>query len=323
MDGKIGMYCDKMLPKTNQFKYNNDTKELFRFNNDWNIINNMSIYDYTPNNYKQKAYMNLLLDDNIKLVLCSGSAGTGKTFLACLAGTYGLLDNKKYKNIVISRATIDIGENSIGFLPGNKEDKMSPWIQPIKDNLDIIIKKKNDFELSNFDTPNNDDIDDIINKDDDENIHKDIDFDELYMMSKKQRRKLQKMRQTTNKYKYNQIHTSPVPILSQNPSDELIKSGKVKLECISFFRGRTFNDTYCIIDEAQNLNMHEIKTIITRIGEGSKMILIGDMDQSDLKKRNSDFIGVIRKMAYNDLVGVISLDKPVRSDIASLAVNLL
>ena len=107
------------------------------------------------------------------------------------------------------------------------------------------------------------------------------------------------------------------------PSDDLIKSEKIKIECLSFFRGRTFTDTFCIIDEAQNLTMHEIKTIITRIGSGSKLVLMGDLEQSDVKKKNTDFFDVIQKMSYNNIVGTIELDNPVRSEVASLAVKLL
>jgi len=197
----------------------------------------------------------------------------------------------KYSNIIISRATIDIGDNSIGFLPGKKEDKMSHWIQPMKDNIDLILSKIN---VKDIEQPN------IKN---DENFNK---------KNKNYSNRIQKKKRTQN-----------ISIDEPITTDLLINSAKVNIECISFFRGRTFIDTFCIIDEAQNLNHHEIKTIITRIGKGSKLILMGDLEQSDLKKTNTDFYDIINKMANHSVVGVIKLDNTVRSGVASLAVKLL
>jgi len=142
-DGRLGIYdiYGKVAPKLNQFKYDEENKTLERFMGyNWKFVDNKEIYGFNSLSYKQKAYTDLLLDENISLVLCSGCAGTGKTFLACLTGIYQMLENNKYSNMVLSRATIDIGDNSIGFLPGSKEEKMSHWVQPMKDNLEIILK---------------------------------------------------------------------------------------------------------------------------------------------------------------------------------------
>jgi len=321
LENKLGFYNgNNKNPKNNQFKYDTDTKELSRYTeNQWKIVSDIKIYNFSPINCKQKAYLDLLMDDNIKLVLCSGSAGSGKTFVACLSAIYDMLDNNKYSEMVVSRATIDIGDNSIGFLPGTKEEKMNPWIQPIKDNLDSILKQKYSNSKNQNNDENNIDNNDIDKNDIDKNDIGKNDIDSFIILSKKERKKIQKkFRKYNRSSKYN--YSVPHDELTAN---SLIKSEKLKIECLSFFRGRTFNKTICIIDEAQNLTSHEIKTIITRIGDGSKLIMIGDIDQSDLKKKNSDFSDVINKMYGNDIVGVIHLDRTVRSDIASLAVKIL
>lgn len=306
-DGRIGLYTGNGLPKQNQFKYDDQFKTLERYvNNDWKFVDNMELYGFNPLTYKQKGYLDLLLDENVSLVLCSGSAGTGKTFLACLAGIHKMFENKAYNEMVISRATVDIGDNSIGFLPGSKEEKMSHWIQPMKDNLDVILKKVKPEK----ETESQDSCDGI----------ETFEYSAMLTLSKKQRKQQQKKLRKTTKFSYvEQKKIKDVELTT----DSMIKSEKLKIECISFFRGRTFLDTFCIIDEAQNLTIHEIKTIITRIGKGSKLVMIGDTEQSDLKKKNTDFCDVIKKMAGHEMVGVIQLDKSVRSDIASLAVALL
>lgn len=328
-DGSIGMYetkktdnsdknkiprIERVAPRLNQFKYDDENKTLERFigNDNWKSIDNTEIYGFNPLSYKQKAYLDLLLDENISLVLCSGSAGTGKTFLACLAGVFKMLDQNKYDNIVLSRATIDIGDNSIGFLPGSKEEKMSHWIQPMKDNLDIILKKvKEKRKESKTDEDSSNESSDI----------ETFEYSAMLTLSKKQRKKQQKKVRKMTRFSY--IDTQKQKEEEIYTTDSLIKDEKVKIECISFFRGRTFIDTFCVIDEAQNLTIHEIKTIITRIGKGSKLVMIGDIEQSDLKKKNTDFCDVINKMAGHEMVGVIQLDKSVRSDLATLAVSVL
>ena len=314
-DGRIGIYTDSdgaIAPKHNQFKYDDENKTLEKFTGtDWKFIDNVELYGFNPLTYKQKAYLDLLLDDKVSLVMCSGPAGTGKTFMACLAGVHKMLEEKTYESIVISRATIDIGDNSIGFLPGSKEEKMSHWVQPMKDNLDIILKKvkpeKHD-ETSRTSSNSSGDIETF-------------EYSAMLTLSKKQKKKQQKKIRKTTRFSY--TDTSKKPENEDHTTDSLISDEKIKIECISFFRGRTFVDTLCIIDEAQNLTIHEIKTIITRIGKGSKLIMIGDTEQSDLKKKNTDFCDVIKKMAGHSMVGVIQLDKSVRSDLASLAVSLL
>lgn len=324
----LGINTDGVDPKLNQFRYMNvidDEKKsevLERYYNDnWNVIDNIDIYGFTPLSNRQKCYVDLLNDDNINLVMCIGSAGSGKTFLACLLGLYKVLNVKKYNEIIISRSTIDIGNNSIGFLPGSKEDKMSHWVQPMKDNFDIILKK---IKSDNFKSEN-------IKQSDQSN---EIDYDmygsygPIMNLSKKQKKKQKKLqlsqiKKNPNIDNANINYANDYDNIKNITTDSLINSEKIKIECLSFFRGRTFLNTFCIIDEAQNLTTHEIKTIITRVGTGSKLVMIGDIEQSDLKNKNADFLNATNKLSGNKSVGVIQLDKSVRSDIAKLAVEVL
>jgi len=282
------------IPIINQYK--NDNNTLCKYTNGtWQEVKISSIYEIAPANINQMAYLDLLLDDNIKLVMCIGNAGTGKTFLACLAGIFKIHDENKYEDIIITRATVNIGDNSIGFLPGSKEEKMEPWIQPIKDNLKIVLNKKNN------------------------NITKSNDFDNfvetdiLYQhgLSKKNKKKINKM----NKF---MKRSSKSKLFDKNEFGD-----RVKIECISFFRGRTLENSFCIVDESQNLTSHEIKTIITRIGKNSKLVMLGDDSQSDLKYKSNAFINSIYNMCDNKTVGIIKLNDTVRSELAKLAVKVL
>lgn len=290
------IYEKEKNPIYNQFKSENNILQKYKGNHVWEYINTVPLYGISPINKNQEAYLNLLLDDSVSLVMCIGQAGTGKTFLACLAGIYGTYDLNKYNEIIISRSTVNIGENSIGFLPGSKEEKMEPWIQPIKDNLKTVMDKR---KMTNS----------HVSQSSQNGFGNYVDVDILYSrQSKKQRKK--------NKGKM--FKRRSFGSKTNNKIDE-----KIKIECISFFRGITLNNSYCIIDECQNLTHHEIKTIITRIGKKSKLIMIGDDSQSDLKTKSNGFTHSIYGMCDNKNVGIIKLNDTVRSDIAQLAVKNL
>lgn len=278
----------------NQFVY--DESELLKRNLDssnenWVNVCTKPIYGINPINRNQEAYLDLLLDDSVKLVMCIGNAGTGKTFLACLAGIHKLYDEFKYEDILITRATVNIGDNSIGYLPGSKDEKMAPWVQPIKDNLKTVLSKKN---IGNsYASQNN--LSDYYDQNDYQNVY----------LSRKKKKKRGMFIKRSSKNKLNN------------------EDSKIKIECISFFRGRTLKNSFCIIDECQNLTCHEIKTIITRMGHNSKLVMIGDDSQSDLKNKSNSFVNSIFNMCNNKQVGVIKLNDTVRSGIAQLAVRNL
>ncbi len=220
-------------------------------------VEKQSAYSIIPKNSGQTFALNALMNNNIKLVSVSGKAGTGKTLLA-LAGA---LESKKYyQQIFISRPIVPLSNKDIGYLPGDIESKIKPYMQPLHDNLTFI---QNQFEESN------------------------------------------------QKHKHIQ---------------DLIKSEKLKIEPLTYIRGRSFVKIFFIVDEAQNLTPHEVKTIITRAGEGTKIVFTGDIYQIDhpyLDSHSNGLSYLIQKMKGQRLYAHINLEKGERSDLAELASNLL
>lgn len=216
------------------------------------LINNLSkTIGITPRNKEQKFAIDALTRDDVKLVSMTGLAGSGKTFLTLMAGMSGLQE-KKYDRIVITRSLQTVGKE-IGFLPGDIDDKMSPWLSPILDNFRVAFKDATYFEM---------------------------------------------MRQ----------------------------KGQIEVSPLAFIRGRTFNNTFLIVDEAQNSTIHELKTIITRVGEGSKIVLLGDTDQIDtpyLDSLSNGLTVVVEKFKKHDIAAHITLMKGERSELATLASQVL
>ncbi len=216
------------------------------------LVNNMTkTIGITPRNKEQKFAIDALTRDDIKLVSMTGLAGSGKTFLTLMAGMSGLQD-KRYDRIVITRSLQTVGKE-IGFLPGDIDDKMSPWLSPILDNFRVAFKDATYFEM---------------------------------------------MRQ----------------------------KGQIEVSPLAFIRGRTFNNTFLIVDEAQNSTIHELKTIITRIGEGSKVVLLGDTDQIDtpyLDSLSNGLTVIVEKFKKFDIAAHITLMKGERSELATLASQVL
>jgi len=204
-------------------------------------------------NREQLYALNLLFDEETPLVSITGLAGSGKTYLTLLAGIEGL-HSGKYRRIVITRNVQPVGRD-IGFLPGDMNDKMIPWMAPIMDNFRQGLK---DNDLTYF------------------NIMK--------------------------------------------------EKGDIEIAPLAFMRGRTFADTFLIMDEAQNCTIHELKTVITRMGENSKIVLLGDVDQIDTPYIDSQSNGltIISEKFKNELVsGHIQLKKGERSYLSSIAAKLI
>jgi len=216
------------------------------------LSNNMGkTVGISARNKEQKFAIDLLTRDEVKLVTMTGIAGSGKTFLTLMAGLSGLQD-KKYDRIVITRSLQTVGKE-IGFLPGDIDDKMSPWLSPILDNFRTAFKDVTYFEM---------------------------------------------MRQ----------------------------KGQIEVSPLAFIRGRTFNNTFLIVDEAQNSTIHELKTIITRIGENSKVVLLGDTDQIDtpyLDSLSNGLTIIVEKFKNYDIAGHITLMKGERSELATLASQVI
>ncbi len=210
-----------------------------------------------PRNAEQAFALDVLLDDNIKLVGITGRAGTGKTLLALAAA---LSKRNDYKQIFLARPIVALANRDLGFLPGTEQDKIAPYMQPLFDNLAVI---KNQYSL----------------------------------------------------------HSREVDAI-----DELKKSGNLVIEALAYIRGRSLSETYFIIDEAQNLTPHEIKTVITRAGEGTKVVFTGDIQQIDspyLDMQSNGLVYMIDKMKGQDIFAHVNLIKGERSELSELASNLL
>lgn len=210
-----------------------------------------------PRNSEQSFAMNALLDDNIKLVCITGKAGTGKTLLALAAA---LEKHNEYKQILLARPIVALANKDLGYLPGTEKDKISPYMQPLFDNLSVI---RNQF-----------------GSDSREN----------------------------------------------NTIVEMQQSGQLVIEALAFIRGRSLSNSYIIVDEAQNLTPHEIKTIITRAGENTKVVFTGDVQQIDqpyLDMLSNGLVYTIDKMRGQDIFAHVNLIKGERSYLSELASNLL
>ena len=211
-----------------------------------------------PKNKEQAFALDVLLDDTIRLVTLIGKAGTGKTLMALAAGLRKVVEDGTFTRMLVSRPVMPLGRD-LGYLPGDVDEKLNPWMQPIFDNLEFLYSHGN------------------------------------------------------GKRESNGFH-------------ELIEGGLVQVEPLTYIRGRSLPHQYLIVDEAQNLTPHEIKTIITRAGEGTKIVLTGDPHQIDnpYVDSASNGLSVVAERFRNErLAGHIVLAKGERSELAELAANLL
>lgn len=222
-----------------------------------------SVSKIQPKNREQRFAVDLLMDPDVKLVTLVGKAGCGKTLLSIAAGLQQVLDEKKYKKMVICRPIQPVGKD-IGFLPGTKEEKLDPWIAPVKDNLSFLLGG-----------------------------------------SKKS------------------VHAKQQ---SEATLEMLFDRGLIEVEAMTYVRGRSIANAFIIIDEAQNLSSHELKTIITRVGEGTKIVLTGDVEQIDtlsLDAFNNGLTIAVEKFKEYSISGHVTLVKGERSELASLAAKVL
>ena len=212
-----------------------------------------------PRNKEQSFALDLLINDEIKLVTIVGKAGTGKTLLAIAAGLQKTMEEQVYQKMLVSSPVFPLGKD-IGFLPGTVEEKLNPWMQPIYDNVEFLMG------LSRAD------------------------------------------KKAGRSYR------------------ELIDLGLVAIEPLTYIRGRSIPNQYIIVDEAQNLTPHEVKTIITRVGDNTKIVLTGDPYQIDnpyVDSTSNGLVHVVNKFKHERLAGHITLTKGERSALAELASNVL
>lgn len=217
------------------------------------------VWGIRPRNMEQSFALDLLLNDDIKLVTIVGKAGTGKTLLAIAAGLQKALEESVYSKLLVSRPIFPLGRD-IGYLPGDVEEKLNPWMQPIFDNVEFLM-----------------------------NISR------------------------ADKKAGRGYH-------------ELMDLGILEIEPLTYIRGRSIPNQYIIVDEAQNLTPHEVKTIVTRAGDGTKIVLTGDPHQIDnpyVDATNNGLVHVVNRFKKEKLAGHITMTKGERSALAELAANLL
>lgn len=223
------------------------------------------IWGIQPRNVEQIFAFDMLLNDEFKLVSLVGKAGTGKTLLALTAGLSKTIDDGSYTKILVSRPVFPLGKD-IGYLPGDIDEKLSPWMSPIFDNLEYILGSA-DTASGKKKTPN-----------------------------------------TGRKWQ------------------ELINQGMLNIEPLTYIRGRSIANQYLVVDEAQNLTPHEMKTIITRAGNFTKIVLTGDRFQIDnpyIDSTSNGLTYVVERFKEQKISAHITLEKGERSELAEIAANLL
>lgn len=216
------------------------------------------IWGIHPKNVEQQFAFDALLNHEISMVSLVGKAGTGKTLLAIAAGLESAIGQQHFSRVLVSRPIVPMGRD-LGFLPGDVNEKLGPWMQPIFDNIDFLFG---------------------------------------------------------NQRANNQTTTW----------DELINQGLLHVEPLTYIRGRSLPGQYMIVDEAQNLTPHEIKTIITRAGEGTKIVLTGDSEQIDnpyLDSINNGLVYCIDRLKKEDIVAHTKLTQGERSPLSEIASELL
>ncbi len=216
------------------------------------------VWGIRARNREQNFALNLLLDPAIDFVTLLGAAGTGKTLLTLAAGLAQTLDQNRFREIIMTRVTVPVGED-IGFLPGTEEEKMTPWMGALMDNLEVLADNREAGEWGRAATA------------------------------------------------------------------ELLSS-RIKIRSLNFMRGRTFQQKYLIIDEAQNLTSKQMKTLITRAGPGTKVVCLGNIAQIDtpyLSETTSGLTYVVDRFKGWPHGGHVTLLRGERSRLADFASEAL
>ncbi|OIQ20871.1 MAG: phosphate starvation-inducible protein PhoH [Bacteriovorax sp. MedPE-SWde] len=215
------------------------------------------IWGIYPKNMEQQFALDALLNDDIKLVSLVGKAGTGKTLLAIAAGLEMTINQEKYSRLLVSRPIQPMGKD-LGYLPGDVNDKLGPWMQPIFDNMDFLFDQRRAGTNSSY--------------------------------------------------------------------EDLMDNGLLHIEPLTYIRGRSIPGQYLIVDEAQNLSPHEVKTIVTRAGEGTKIVLTGDPQQIDspyLDEVNNGLAYVVERLKTEEIISHATLTVGERSPLSEIASKLL
>jgi len=214
-----------------------------------------------PRNKEQDFALNLLMDPKVNVITMVGPAGTGKTMIALYAGLCQAVDDwhtvipkqAQYSRLIVTRPIQPVGKD-LGYLPGSLEEKMSPWLAPINDNLQYLLGNGKDS------------------------------------------------------------------------LKEYVSEGIIEIEALTYIRGRSINNAFIVVDEIQNMTVHELKTVITRVGENSKIVLMGDIEQIDnvyIDETTNGLTYAVEKFKKHDIAGHITLTRGERSKVATLAAKIL
>lgn len=228
-----------------------------------NPLNNTRPWNLNSRNIEQAFAIDLLLDPNVPLVTLSGIAGTGKSLVAVACGLESVINKNQFDNLFIYRPIQPVGKD-LGFLPGDLDEKLEPWMGAINDSLDLLAKDN-------------------------------------------------------AKGRNGRRNTSWRDKLAHY-------ADRIRMESMTHLRGRSIPNTFILVDECQNISKEEIKTIITRVGNNTKIVLTGDIEQIDdwrLDAMNNGLTYVIENFRDSELAGHISLNKGERSPLASEAARIL
>jgi len=217
-----------------------------------------SVWGIRPRNMEQHFALDALLRPEIQMVTLVGKAGTGKTLMALAAGLQQTVDDERYRKMLVSRPIFPLGRD-IGFLPGDLEEKLRPWMQPIHDNVEFLTSlSRGNKHVKNY--------------------------------------------------------------------RNLIENKIIEIEALTYIRGRSIPQQFIIVDEAQNLTPHEVKTVLTRAGESTKLIFTGDPHQIDhpyVDAVNNGLTYLAQKFQSESIAAHVVLSKGERSPLAEIASNLL
>tara|TARA_B100002052_G_scaffold218275_1_gene200252 strand:- start:3929 stop:5248 length:1320 start_codon:yes stop_codon:yes gene_type:complete len=255
----MNTFIKNPIPNEQFVLKNGSASALINFNQNkkkYELINKKDAFGITARNAEQILAINLLLNKDLALTSIMGKAGTGKTLLALATA----LENKRhYRKIYIARPIIPLSNKDIGFLPGDIDDKIKPYMQPLYDNLNVIKHNlKDKKKIENF--------------------------------------------------------------------ERLLNEKKIEVIPLAYIRGRSLHGVTIIVDEAQNLTPHEIKTVITRAGENTKIIFTGDVNQIDhpyLDIKSNGLTYLVERMKGQNIFGHITLNKGERSELSEIASELL
>ncbi|MFH1091685.1 MAG: PhoH family protein [Pseudomonadota bacterium] len=240
-----------------------------------NTNNGVDVFGLRARNKEQLFSLDLLMNDQIKIVTLAGGAGTCKTLLALAAALELILEKNLFDKLLVTRPVIPVDGQDLGFLPGDKKEKIRPWMQPIFDNLEYLFHSSHSQLLAS---------------------------------------------------RKDKTSRSQGPEGQLDMESYLSFAGRIELEALSYIRGRSIARQFILVDEAQNCTPHAIKSLLTRVGDGSKIVFTGDVEQIDhpyLDSASNGLTILIEKLKNVEIAGHVTLVKGERSAVAELGAKIL